>query len=181
MRKFFWTVLYTAAAFGANPAASDPLDALRTGDMRKLNLTEPTALPQIAVTSLDGKSLSFSELKGKVVLLNFWATWCAPCKEEMPALERLEATLGGDDFVVIPVATGRQSPASIEKFFAEAGIKSLPIWLDPKSELARGAGVSGLPATLILDRDGMERARLVGPAEWDGEAATAMIKAVIAE
>jgi thiol-disulfide isomerase/thioredoxin len=181
MRKIFYFVLYTVTAFGANPAVSDPLDALRAGDMRNLNLSAPQEIPDVAVTSLDGKEMRFSEHEGKVVLLNFWATWCAPCKEEMPALERLETRLGGDDFAVIPVATGRQSTASIEKFFTEADINALPIWLDPKSELARGVGVAGLPATLILDRDGKERGRLVGPAEWDGEHAVALIEAIIAE
>ena len=181
MRKFFWTVLYTAVAFGANPATADPLEALRQGEMRAFNFVTPVAVPEIPVLSLDGREMLLSDLKGKVVLLNFWATWCIPCKTEMPALDRLEATLGGEKFAVLPVATGRQSPASIEKFFKEAEISALPIWLDAKQPLARALGVSGLPTTLIIDKNGDERGRLVGPAEWDSPEARALIEAIIAE
>lgn len=181
MRKIFWFVLYTAVAFGANPVTANPLDALRQGEMRNFNLIDPVPVPDVPVQSLDGQEMRIADLKGKVVLLNFWATWCVPCKTEMPALDRLEKSLGGETFAVIPVATGRQAPASIEKFFSEAKIESLPIWIDSKPPLARAMGVSGLPTTLLIDKTGNERGRLVGPAEWDSPEARALIEALIAE
>ena len=114
------------------------------------------------------------------MVLNFWATWCAPCRKEMPSLDRLQTELGGDTFQVVTIATGRNTLPGITKFFEAADVTHLPILLDPKQKLSRSMGVLGLPITMIIDPEGREIARLRGDADWDTQSALAIISALIA-
>lgn len=178
MRRLL-AVLYTAVLLGANPAAADvpAAMALRDGDMKKLAATEPPmTLPDTTLIDMQDAPHSLADYRGKWVVLNFWATWCAPCRREMPSLGRLQAAM--PDIAVVPVATGRNDPAAIDRFFAEAGVTGLTVLRDPKSELARTIGVMALPVTLILNPEGQEVARLIGDAEWDSAAAQAVLKAM---
>lgn len=173
-------VLYTALLISANPggAGADPA-ALRDGDMKKLAIhSAPVDLADVQLVDADDAPRSLSEYHGQWVVLNFWATWCAPCRHEMPSLDRLQAAMPG--IAVIPVATGRNAVPGIKKFFDEAKIAHLPILRDPKSELARSSGVLGLPVTLILNPEGQEVARLIGDAEWDSDSARAVLAAFAA-
>jgi thiol-disulfide isomerase/thioredoxin len=171
-------VVYTAFALGANPAAAE-VAALRDGDMKKLVLHDtPVPIPEVWLLDAADNEHSLSAYRGKWVVLNFWATWCAPCRHEMPSLDRLQAALPG--IAVVPVATGRNAVAGIERFFGEVGIANLPILRDPKSDLARGMAVMGLPVTVILNPDGEEVARLIGDAEWDSASAKAILAALAA-
>ncbi len=178
--------LYMALALGANAAWSADtatLEALRADSMKKLVFhTEAKATSTQAFQLEDDTgTATLEDYRGKYVLLNFWATWCAPCRKEMPQLSELQAEFGGDDFEVLTLATGRNSPAGIKKFFAENGITNLPRHQDPKQAVAREMAVLGLPITVILDRDGKEIARLRGDAEWNSDSAKAIITALIAE
>jgi thiol-disulfide isomerase/thioredoxin len=121
-----------------------------------------------------------ADYAGEPVVLNFWATWCAPCREEMPSLDRLQAEMG-DRLEVVTVATGPNSPAGIRRFFEEEGIANLPMLTDPKQELARGMAVLGLPVTVILDAQGREIARLTGGAEWDTPEAKEVLEAILTD
>ena len=171
-------VLYTAFLICANAAAAD-VAALRDGDMKKLALHEaPVPLPEAVLLDAEDGEHSLADYKGRWVVLNFWATWCAPCRREMPSLERLQAAM--PELAVVPVATGRNAVEGIRRFFDEAGVIALPILRDPKSNLSRGMGVMGLPVTVILNPEGEEVARLIGDAEWDSESAKAVLAALMA-
>ena len=177
MRYLLSVILYTALAATANADVS----ALRAGDMRKLQFhKEITNAPEISFIQDNGSAGLLSDYRGKVVLLNFWATWCAPCRKEMPNLSALQSTLGGDDFTVITIATGPNPPAKITAFFNDIGIDNLPAHRDPRQALAREMRVLGLPATILLDRHGQEIARLLGDANWHSDSALAIIQSLIA-
>ena len=173
-------VLYTALLFGANPAAADiaAADALRAGDMQKLSFSEPQAVPEIGLIGMDDAPRSLSEFRGKWVLVNFWATWCPPCRTEMPSLGALQTAKGGDRFTVVTVATGRNAVQGITDFWAKAGVQHLPVLRDPKMELARSMGIAGLPVTVVLNPEGQEVGRLIGDADWNTPEAHAVIEAL---
>ena len=180
--RIFLAVLYTGATLFANAVLADTatLEALREGTMKKLNFSEPQAVSVAAFTDPQGGEFHLADFKGKTVLVNFWATWCAPCRKEMPMLSELQTEFAGDTFEVVTIATGRNSIPGITRFFAEIGVDNLPLYLDPKQKLARDMGVLGLPITLILDPEGSEIARMRGDAEWNSDSAKAIIRALIA-
>ena len=184
MRLVWSAVLYTALALGANPGAAGDiatLEELREGSMRKLLFhAEPQPVSQVPFRDPDGGEFTLADWQGKYVVLNFWATWCAPCRHEMPMLDNLQAEFGGEDFEVVTIATGRNEVTGIRRFFEETEVTRLPILLDPRSELAREMAVLGLPITVVLDRDGQEIARMRGDAEWDSESAKAIVAALLA-
>lgn len=160
-------------------AAAD-VAALRDGDMKKLAIhASPVPVPDAVLLDAADAEHSLTEFKGKWVVLNFWAIWCAPCRQEMPSLDRLQVAM--PELAVVPVATGRNAVEGIERFFAEAGVQNLPILRDPKSDLSRAMGVLGLPVTVILNPEGQEVARLIGDAEWDSDSAKAILAAMMAE
>ena len=173
MRKLL-VVLYTALILGANPGVAD-VASLREGDMKKLMLWDaPVDVPEAVLLDATDGEHTLADYKGKWVVLNFWATWCAPCRREMPSLERLQAAM--PEIAVVPVATGRNAVEGIQRFFDEAGVKTLPILRDPTSDLAHAMGIMGLPVTVILNPEGQEVARLIGDAEWDSDSAKAVLK-----
>ncbi|WP_299151413.1 TlpA disulfide reductase family protein [uncultured Tateyamaria sp.] len=184
MKRFVAAALYIALSLGAIPAHSDVATAagLRTGDMKKLVFhTTPEAVSNASFDLADGAgTATLDDFEGKYILLNFWATWCAPCRHEMPMLSELQAELGGDKFEVVTIATGRNSPAGITKFFADTGIDNLPRHQDPKQKLAAQMGIFGLPITVIINPDGKEIARLRGDADWSSDSAKAVLGALIA-
>jgi thiol-disulfide isomerase/thioredoxin len=175
--------MYTALALGATPSFADTAAAaaLRTGDMKKLVFHSTPQATSNAPFQMadDAGDKTLEAYKGKHILLNFWATWCAPCRKEMPMLSALQDEFGGDDFEVVTIATGRNTPAGIEKFFKEANIDNLPKYQDPKQALASQMGIFGLPITVILDPDGKEIARLRGDADWISDSAKAIIRELI--
>ena len=173
-------VIYTALGIGANPALADPaLRALATGEMAGVALLEaPLAVPDVVFAAPDGTDRRLADWRGEVVVLNFWATWCAPCRAEMPSLDALAAAHAGRGVAVLAVATGRNPPDAIARFYAEAEIAHLPVLTDRGSALARAMGVMGLPATVLIDREGRELGRIVGEADWNAPEAHALIEAL---
>lgn len=178
MLRSVCAVVYTALAFGANAAMADvsAADAARDGDMRKLAFHEAQPLPEAGLLTLDDGAASMEQFRGKWTVVNFWATWCPPCRHEMPSLDRLQA--GRDDLNVVTVATGRNAVPKIREFFEEEGIANLHALRDPDMALSRKVGVMGLPVTLILDPEGNIVGRLTGDAEWDSPEALAVFDAL---
>lgn len=180
MKQLLAGVIYTGLALGANVASASDLADLRMGEMRALVVhATPQTLPDAPIETPTGDVHALADWAGQVVVLNFWATWCPPCRKEMPGLDTIAAEYSDRGLAVLPVATGRNSLSGIERFYAEAGISNLPILLDPRSGLARASGVMGLPVTVLLDRTGQEVARLTGEAEWSSPEARAIIESLL--
>jgi len=183
MKKRVAAALYMALSLGAIPGHADVDTAIaaREGDMKKLVFhTTPEAVSNVAFDLADGAGQgTLADYEGKHILVNFWATWCAPCRHEMPMLSELQTEFGGDDFEVVTIATGRNNPAAIVKFLDEIGATNLPRHQDPKQKLAAQMGIFGLPITVLIDPEGREIARLRGDADWSSDSARAVIAALI--
>jgi thiol-disulfide isomerase/thioredoxin len=159
-----------------------PLSKSEAGDTIGAFVRKPSpeALPNVSFQDGNEKPVTLESFKGRVVLLNLWATWCLPCRKEMPALDRLQAALGGPDFEVVALSIDRAGVAGTRKFLESVGVSKLKLYADPTARLANELKAIGLPTTLLLDRQGREIGRLIGPAEWDeGEAKALVEKALI--
>jgi thiol-disulfide isomerase/thioredoxin len=130
----------------------------------------------------DGKEkpVKLSDFKDRIVLLNFWATWCAPCRREMPDLDALQKKYGSADFLVLALSQDRKGLKAVKEFYAETGVKSLALYIDQKARTSRKLRVPGLPTTVLLNRKGQEIGRLVGPADWFSEEAQKIIEKAMA-
>jgi thiol-disulfide isomerase/thioredoxin len=168
-------VQQTAQAAGFSKAlATGPMAAVVVNGSRK-------DIGAFTFKTADGVEIDLSKWKHRVVLLNLWATWCGPCRKEMPDLQALQKELGGPDFEVVALSVDKKGAAASAAFLKEVGAESLAVYTD--TELASLAAVQaiGLPASILIDRTGKEAARLLGPAAWASPEALAMIKALIAE
>ena len=119
---------------------------------------------------------TLADFRGRLVLLNIWATWCFPCRREMPALDRLQAKLGGLDFEVIALAIDQKGVPVVEAFYEELGLEALRVYVDASTKAAPDISVVGIPTTLLVDRAGDEIGRFVGPYEWDDPKITAFLR-----
>ena len=177
--------VYTALILGANSTlaaanSTDHLQALKQGDMKKLVLHEtPIEISERAFLTQGADEGRLSDFVGQYILLNFWATWCAPCRKEMPSLSALQTQLGDARFKVVTIATGRNAPKAMQAFFDALEIKNLPLYRDPKQKLAKDMAVLGLPMTLLISPQGKEVARLRGEADWASAPAQALLRAWI--
>ncbi len=168
-------LVYTGFALGAN---AQDLDAMRVGDMKKLVIhAAPKPLPQVDLLGLDEAMRSLDVVKGRWALVNFWATWCAPCRKEMPSLGALAKTM--PDLAVVALATGRNPIAQLTRFVDETGVGHLTHLRDPAGTLAAQIGILGLPVTIILNPQGQEVARLIGDADWHSAQALALLDAIM--
>ena len=136
----------------------------------------PPPAPRESFTDAEGRQIRLSDFAGRVALVNFWATWCGPCVREMPSLDRLQKTLGGADFVVLALSQDRGGTKPVASFYRKHGLESLAIHIDARGKLARAFGVTGIPATFLIGRDGKVVGRLDGPAEWDSREAIALVR-----
>jgi len=135
----------------------------------------------LAFADVAGKPLKLSDWRGRVALVNLWATWCAPCRKEMPALAGLQSKLGGPDFEVIAISVDRKGTAASGAFLDEAKATALKLYVDPSSKALGGLQAIGLPASVLVDREGREIGRLLGPADWNSPEAERLIRSAIAE
>jgi thiol-disulfide isomerase/thioredoxin len=161
-------------------AATGPLAGLNKGAIAPFVIRpKPLALPDFTFATGDGATKSLADFSGKVVLLNIWATWCVPCRKEMPTLNMLETALGGKDFQVVPLNIDRGGPDKARKFLEETGATDLTLYTDPSGKLFSVLKAVGMPTTLLINRDGKEIGRLVGPADWASAEAKELIQAAI--
>jgi len=175
-----------AACAGATERAA-ALDAYAGGQVAAFRVVANSALmTDIGFQTPDGEPRTLADFSGRVVLLNLWATWCVPCREEMPSLDALEATMGGDAFQVLPVSIDTvDTPEGPQDFYAEYGIAELELYIDPSarmlSDLSRAGIRGGLPTTILVDENGCSLGVVEGPADWAGPDALALIRAALGE
>ncbi|HMN51294.1 MAG: TlpA family protein disulfide reductase [Xanthobacteraceae bacterium] len=164
---------------------SKRLMPLAKGEVAAFQANErPRAATPISFLNASGQAVDLTKLRGKVVLVNLWATWCLPCRKEMPALDELQAKLGGKDFEVVAINLDTREREKPKAFLAAIGIKHLAYYEDPKAEvfqkLKAVERAPGLPSTLLIDRNGCELGFVLGPAEWASEEALSLIRTAIA-
>jgi thiol-disulfide isomerase/thioredoxin len=145
----------------------------RTGSAKKL--------PDLRFIDGAGAPRSLSDFRGRVILLNLWATWCVPCREEMPALDRLQAALGGPDFEVVALSLDRGGVVDVKRFYEELKLRALRIYVDHNGDALSKLGSVGIPLTVLVDREGRELWRVVGPREWDQPAEVKRIRGHLAQ
>lgn len=168
-------VLLTAPPDGALPAVTSK-EAEAAKDLHVSFLDHPVALPEIRFVDDTGRSLTLADFRGRPVLLNIWATWCVPCRKEMPSLDRLQAKFEPSQFLVLTLSIDRQGIPSIKQFYEELGLKSLGIYLDLSGAALQSLRAPGIPTTLFVNRDGQEIGRKIGPAEWDDPEIIALLR-----
>ena len=167
-------VVLVSSALGIYRAATEEKPAL--GDRFMQVASVPRSLPELLFQNANGKALALTDFSGKLVLLNVWATWCTPCRKEMPALDRLQQQLGGPGFEVVALSIDRGGAAAVQAFYEELDIRALSVYVDRTSEAASKLGAIGIPTTILVDREGRELWRKVGPAEWDGAEALELLR-----
>ena len=172
----------SAAAQGQISGTGGDSPGLR-GMAAMARLDPPAPLPPFSFTDADGKALrvaDYTGANGRGIVLNFWATWCAPCVAEMPSLALLARALEADHIAVLPVSADRGGAGVVTPFFRNHGIEGLPILLDPGSEAVHALRLAGLPTTVLVGPDGLERARLEGSADWGSPEAAKLVRGMLA-
>ncbi|MDA0786796.1 MAG: TlpA disulfide reductase family protein [Proteobacteria bacterium] len=150
---------------------------LVTGQVQNFLLeSNPEPAPDITFAAADGSARTLGHFRGEWVLLNLWATWCGPCRREMPSLDRLQALMAGEVFEVVALSQDRTGIDDVAAFYAELGLESLDLYIDETARSQYRFGVTGLPATVLLDPSGYVVGRIAGPAEWDSPEAIALFR-----
>jgi thiol-disulfide isomerase/thioredoxin len=160
------------------------LGPLAHGEVAALTMaTSPLRLPDLTFEDADGKPRKLSDWRGKTVLVNLWATWCVPCRKEMPALDSLQTKLGGKDFEVVAINIDTRDPEKPKHFLKEANLTKLAYFTDTKAKVfqdLKSIGKAlGMPTSILVDGQGCEIANLAGPAEWASDDAIKLIKAAV--
>lgn len=150
------------------------------GAMERFKLAAaPKPLPDLEIQSADDKPIKLSDLRGKVLLLNFWATWCAPCVKEMPSLDRLQAALPRDKYLVVPLSIDGPSRPKVAPFYKDQKLANLGIYFDKGRKTMQGLDVTLLPTSILVDAKGRELGRIEGDADWDMPESIALMKAAM--
>ncbi len=156
-----------------------PAGAARAIEVTPVEMRPP--VPDLAFVDMAGNPAKLSDFRGKIVVLNIWATWCQPCREEMPTLDNLQAIFAEEPVIVLALSVDRGGPERVRAFLEEIGVARLHVYRDPKMAATRRLRVPGLPATLLIDRQGREAARHLGIAEWDSDEVQAAIRGLLTE
>ena len=173
-----------AGACARSAALSRKAVPLQQGDVAAMNSPATIApMPALSFLGPDGKTKTLADFSGRTVLLNLWATWCVPCRQEMPALDRLQAKAGSSEFEVVTVNIDTTRLERPKAFLDEIGVKNLWFYADPKADvfyqLKQAGKIVGLPTTFLVGPDGCEIATLAGPADWSSEDALALVQGVV--
>ena len=162
MKKLALVILLTAVAL--LPACSKEKSPTKSGAVSAAKAVEGAAAPEFTVKDLDGKDVTLSSLKGSVVLVNFWATWCPPCKEEIPSMIKLNQAMTGKAFRMLAISIDEGGKEAIDSIFK--GNRDLPTYLDTEAKVSQLYGTTGVPETFIVDKQGKIRKKIVGGIDW---------------
>jgi thiol-disulfide isomerase/thioredoxin len=174
-RRLFLAAGLTSFAL---PALANVGPDLIKGTLERFKLAKsPKPLPELAFVDAADKPLKLSDYRGKVVLVNFWATWCAPCVKEMPSLDRLQALMGKDKFIVLPLSLDGPSWPKVAPFYHDKKLSELGIYFDKGRKTMQALDVSVLPTSILVDAQGRELGRIEGEADWATPEAVALMKA----
>lgn len=172
MQRIF---LVFIACLSLSFAACSKTDAPR----KSAGAVEKSPAPEVSVVSLaNGSTLKLSDLKGKVVLLNFWATWCPPCREEIPSMMKLNSLMAGKPFQMVAVSIDEGGKAAVESFFKESGF-SLPAYLDPSGASTKSYGITGVPESFVIDKQGILVKKVIGGFAWDSPEAVSFLEGLM--
>ncbi|MDG2270567.1 MAG: TlpA disulfide reductase family protein [Alphaproteobacteria bacterium] len=166
---------------GHTTEALQALD-VRADGSRIINLIvhpKPRVAPDIKFVDTDGKILTLRDFRGQYTAVHFWATWCFPCRGEMPTVDHLQNEVGLDKITILPLSLDRHGPTQLTNFYGEFNIQHLPIYIDEGMESARTMRVNGIPATIFIDPQGREVARVLGDRDWSTPEAVALVEGVI--
>ncbi len=139
---------------------------------------EQKPAPDISVQSLDGKNLALSTLKGKVVVLNFWATWCPPCREEIPSMMKLNSLMSGKQFQMVCVSVDEGGKPAVEEYFRKSG-NMLPAYIEPTGQAAKQYGITGVPETFVIDKQGIVVKKVIGGLDWSSPEVVAFLEGLM--
>ncbi len=173
-------VARTQSGNASAPKQTSPADGKRDLAAKPFRFgpagADPDDIAEVRFVDADGRPMSLADFRGKQVLLNIWATWCGPCREEMPTLNRLQTRLGSPDFQVVALSIDREGVDVVRDFYAELDLQALRIYVDTSTMAPINLNVLGVPTTLLLDGNGREIGRYTGPTEWDGDAVVSAIR-----
>lgn len=167
--------------FNSGPSAvkiqSVPIDVDANGLSKELAFSDaPVPVPDLSFTDGSGNKLSLAAYRGRPLVLNVWATWCVPCRKEMPSLDRLQAEFDPSKLLVLTLSIDLKGAPTVDAFYRELGLRSLGIYVDTSGSAASKLGMPGVPGTLLIDAQGREVGRKLGPAEWDSPEVVALIR-----
>ena len=177
-RRFAAVVALTATAAFAGFA---PCGAQAATAFRFTPYPQPHPVPPLSFLDAQGKPTSLAAFRGKVVLLNVWATWCPPCVREMPTLNKLQELLGGKDFTVLPLSVDRGGVFAVRSFYQDNFTDHLPIYVDPTTKALDTLNILGTPTTILIDKQGREISRTLGPQDWDQPSVIAQLRHYMAQ
>jgi len=179
-----WISRRMMLAAGGTLAAAGWVRKPRAQELKPLSaalqpVNPPVMAPDVTFVDASGKAHHLSQFRGHGMVINLWATWCAPCIAEMPSLAALSKTLAPADIAVLPLSSDHGGAAAVQAFFHAHDITGLPVLLDPQGAAARAFGVEGIPTSFIIDKDGREKARLSGAADWSTPEAAAAVRMLV--
>lgn len=163
----------SAAQIASSTADEPPLGAF-------VPESPPAPAPKISFADAEGQTLSLADFAGRIVLVNLWATWCAPCRSEMPSLERLQTRLG-DKITILAISEDIGGEKAVAPFVERLGLKAVKTYLDPRSTVAQAFKVDGLPTSFLIDRKGRVLGRVEGEASWDSPKMLAIIDPLLSQ